>query len=298
MALGGWLLTTKPLSPNFGRLNPISGLGKIFSSQGPIALGMSILKTLVVGGLAGWAMWHRKEEVLGLVTKPLSLALADAMHLIVVCCGMAIAGLFLVAALDVPYQLWTHAKKLRMSKEEVKREHRESDGDPHVKGRIRAQQRAAARRRMMTAIPTADVIVTNPTHFAVALKYADGEMRAPKVVAKGVNLVAARIRELGREHNIPLLEAPPLARALYHNVEINREIPGALYGAVAQVLAWVYQLRKFKENGGERPDEPDNLEVPPELDKGSVPESEADQEAAEALAEEAAKNESVKGSKA
>jgi len=298
MALGGWLLTTKPLTPNFGRLNPISGLGKIFSSQGPIALGMSILKTLVVGGLAGWAIWHRKEEVLGLVTKPLSLALADAMHLIVVCCGMAIAGLFLVAALDVPYQLWTHAKKLRMSKEEVKREHRESDGDPHVKGRIRAQQRAAARRRMMTAIPTADVIVTNPTHFAVALKYADGEMRAPKVVAKGVNLVAARIRELGREHNIPLLEAPPLARALYHNVEINREIPGALYGAVAQVLAWVYQLRKFKEDGGERPEEPDNLDVPPELDKGSVPESEADQEAAEALADEAAKNESAKGSKA
>jgi flagellar biosynthetic protein FlhB len=295
MALGGWLLTTKPLAPNFGRLNPISGLGKIFSSQGPIALGMSVLKTLVVGGLAGWAMWHRKEEVLGLVTKPLSLALADAMHLIVVCCGMAIAGLFLVAALDVPYQLWTHAKKLRMSKEEVKREHRESDGDPHVKGRIRAQQRAAARRRMMTAIPTADVIVTNPTHFAVALKYADGEMRAPKVVAKGVNLVAARIRELGREHNIPLLEAPPLARALYHNVEINREIPGALYGAVAQVLAWVYQLRKFKENGGEKPEEPDNLDVPPELDKGSVPESEADQEAADALAEE---QDSVKGSKA
>ena len=151
---------------------------------------------------------------------------------------------------------------------------------------------------MMTSVPTADVIVTNPTHFAVALKYADGEMRAPKVVAKGVNLVAARIRELALEHNVPLLEAPLLARALYHNVDIDREIPGALYGAVAQVLAWVYQLRKFKKDGGSRPDEPENLEVPPELDKGSVPESEADQEAAEALAEESAKNESVKGSKA
>ena len=153
MALGGWLLTTKPLSPKFGRLNPISGLGKIFSVQGPIQLGMSILKTLVVGGMAGWAMWSRKAEVLGLVTKPLSLALADTMHLIVVCCGMAIGGLFLVAALDVPYQMWSHAKKLRMTKEEVKREHRESEGDPHVKGRIRSQQRAAARRRMMTAVP-------------------------------------------------------------------------------------------------------------------------------------------------
>jgi flagellar biosynthesis protein FlhB len=284
MALGGWLLTTKPLAPNFGRLNPVSGLGKIFSIQGPVQLGMSLLKTLVVGGMAGWAMWSRKAEVLSLMTKPLALALADTMHLIVVCCGMAIGGLFLVAAVDVPYQLWTHAKKLRMTKEEVKREHRENDGDPHVKSRIRSQQRAAARRRMMTAVPLADVIVTNPTHFAVALKYADGEMRAPKVVAKGVNLVAARIRELGKEHNVPLLEAPPLARALYHNVEIDREIPGALYGAVAQVLAWVYQLRRFQTEGGTRPDVPADLDVPAEFDKGAVSEAEAEQEAADALA--------------
>jgi flagellar biosynthetic protein FlhB len=137
---------------------------------------------------------------------------------------------------------------------------------------------------MMQAIPTADVIVTNPTHFAVALKYADGEMRAPKVVAKGVNLVAARIREMGREHNVPLLEAPPLARALYHNVEIDREIPGALYGAVAQVLAWVYQLKRYKEDGGIKPDQPSDLDVPKELDKGGVSDADADQEAAEALA--------------
>ncbi|SAK39539.1 flagellar biosynthesis protein FlhB [Caballeronia fortuita] len=283
MALGGWLITTKPLAPNFGRLNPISGLGKIFSMQGPVQLGMSVLKTIVVGGMAGSAIWSRKAEVLGLLTKPLGLALADAMHLIFVCCGMAIGGLFLVAAIDVPYQLYAHAKKLRMSKEEVKREHKESEGDPHIKGKIRQQQRAAARRRMMQAIPTADVIVTNPTHFAVALKYADGEMRAPKVVAKGVNLVAARIRELGRENNVPLLEAPPLARALYHNVEINREIPGALYGAVAQVLAWVYQLKRYKEDGGVKPDEPSDLDVPKELDKGGVSDADADQEAADAL---------------
>jgi flagellar biosynthetic protein FlhB len=297
MALGGWLLSTKALAPNFGRLNPIKGLGKIFSAQGPIALGMSLLKTMVVGGLAGWAMWTRKDQVLSLATKPVSLALADTFHLLIVCCGMAIAGLFLVAALDVPYQMWTHAKKLRMSKEEVKREHKESEGDPHVKGRIRAQQRAAARRRMMTEIPHADVIVTNPTHFAVALKYADGEMRAPRVVAKGVNLVAARIREVGREHNIPLLEAPPLARALYHNVEIGREIPGALYGAVAQVLAWVYQLRRYKKEGGMAPDEPENLNVPAELDKGFVADDEADQEAADTLAPDSAGND-MKGNQA
>jgi flagellar biosynthesis protein FlhB len=286
MALGGWLITTKPLAPNFGRLNPISGLGKIFSMQGPVQLGMSILKTMVVGGMAGSAIWSRKAQVLDLLTKPLDLALADAMHLIIVCCGMAIGGLFLVAVVDVPYQMWSHAKKLRMSKEEVKREHKDSEGDPHVKGRIRSQQRAAARRRMMQAIPTADVIVTNPTHFAVALKYSDGEMRAPRVVAKGVNLVAARIRELGRENNVPLLEAPPLARALYHNVELNREIPGALYGAVAQVLAWVYQLKRYKEDGGMKPDDPTDLDVPKELDKGGVSDADADQEAAEALADD------------
>ncbi len=203
---------------------------------------------------------------------------------------MAIGGLFLVAAADVPYQMWSHAKKLRMTKEEVKQEHKESDGDPHIKAKIRSQQRAAARRRMMQAVPTADVIVTNPTHFAVALKYADGEMRAPKVVAKGVDLVAARIRELGREANVPLLEAPPLARALYHNVDLNREIPGALYGAVAQVLAWVYQLKRYKEDGGDRPDDPTDLDVPKELDKGMVSDADADQEAADALADDNTSN--------
>jgi flagellar biosynthetic protein FlhB len=196
---------------------------------------------------------------------------------------MTVAGMFVIAALDVPYQLWSFHKKLRMTKEEVKREHRESEGDPHVKARIRSQQRAMARRRMMANVPKADVVVTNPTHFAVALQYTDGEMGAPKVVAKGVNLVAARIRELAAEHNIPLLEAPPLARALYHNVELNREIPGALYGAVAEVLAWVYQLRRFKEDGGVAPVAPTELDVPPELDKGGVPDDEADQEASDAL---------------
>jgi flagellar biosynthesis protein FlhB len=286
MALGGWLLTTKTLEPKFDRLNPISGLGRMFSSQGPIQLGMSLLKTIVVGGMAGWSIWSHKAEVLDLLGKPLPLALADAMHLLALTCGMAVGGLFFIAAADVPYQMWSHAKKLRMTKEEVKKEHKESEGDPHIKGKIRQQQRAAARRRMMTQVPHADVIVTNPTHFAVALQYTDGEMRAPKVVAKGVDLVAARIRELGREHNVPMLEAPPLARALYHNVELNREIPGALYGAVAQVLAWVYQLKRYKEDGGIKPDDPTDLDVPKELDKGMVSDADADQEASDALTDD------------
>ncbi|MGU3778582.1 flagellar biosynthesis protein FlhB [Burkholderia metallica] len=269
MALGGWLISQKTFELKFDRLNPISGLGRIFSIQGPIQLGMSVAKTLVVGGIGGIAIWRSKDELLGLATQPLGVALPDALHLVAVCCGTTVAGMLVVAGLDVPYQIWQYNKKLRMTKEEVKREHRENEGDPHVKGRIRQQQRAIARRRMMAAVPKADVVVTNPTHFAVALQYTDGEMRAPKVVAKGVNLVAARIRELAAEHNVPLLEAPPLARALYHNVELEREIPGSLYSAVAEVLAWVYQLKRFRSEGGAFPAVPVDLDVPAELDKGA-----------------------------
>ncbi|MBN3829696.1 flagellar type III secretion system protein FlhB [Burkholderia sp. Ac-20384] len=278
MALGGWLISSKTFELKFDRLNPISGLGRIFSIQGPIQLGMSLAKTLVVGGIGGVAIWRSKDELLGLATQPLGVALPDALHLVAVCCGTTVAGMLVVAALDVPYQIWQYNKKLRMTKEEVKREHRENEGDPHVKGRIRQQQRAIARRRMMAAVPKADVVVTNPTHFAVALQYTDGEMRAPKVVAKGVNLVAARIRELAAEHNVPLLEAPPLARALYHNVELEREIPGSLYSVVAEVLAWVYQLKRFRSEGGAFPAMPVDLEVPADLDKGSSVSAEDERE--------------------
>jgi flagellar biosynthetic protein FlhB len=283
LALGGWHVSSKSLEPKFSRLDPIAGLGRMFSINGPIQLGMSLAKTLVVGGIGGLSIWNRHDEILALATQPLTVAFANAGHLIAVCCGMTVAGMFLVAALDVPYQIWNYHKKLRMTKEEVKQEHKESEGDPKLKGRIRAQQRAIARRRMMSKVPKADVVVTNPTHFAVALSYSDGEMRAPKVVAKGVNLVAARIRELAVENNVPLLEAPPLARALYHNVELDREIPGALYGAVAEVLAWVYQLRRFKSEGGVAPVAPTEFDVPAELDKGPVSDEEANDEAAEAL---------------
>lgn len=288
MALGGWLLSSKVLEFKFERMNPISGLGRIFSVNGPIQLGMSIAKTLVIGGIGGTAVWRRKDEILALATEPTQRALGHGLSLVAVCCATTVAGMFVVAALDVPYQLWQYHKKLRMTKEEVKREHRESEGDPHVKARIRQQQRAVARRRMMAAVPKADVIVTNPTHFAVALQYADGEMRAPKVVAKGVNLVAARIRELAQEHNVPMLEAPPLARALYYNVELNREIPGALYNAVAEVLAWVYQLRRFRQEGGDVPATPTELEVPAELDKGAVSVQDEREEAEDALAGDSA----------
>jgi flagellar biosynthetic protein FlhB len=166
----------------------------------------------------------------------------------------------------VPFQLWDHNKKLMMTKEEVRQENKETEGDPQVKGRIRQMQREAARRRMMSAIPTADVVVTNPTHYAVALKYSDKGMRAPTVVAKGSHLTAQRIREIAVENNVPILEAPPLARALHKHTELGESIPEALYTAVAEVLAYVYQLKRYQTEGGARREQPAVLPVPAELD--------------------------------
>jgi flagellar biosynthesis protein FlhB len=289
MALGGWLLSTNVLQFKPERVNPLTGMGRIFSVHGPIQLVMAIAKTLVVGSIGGLAVWHHKDEILALPGEPMMSAVGHGLSIIAVCCATTVAGMFVIAAIDVPYQLWQFHKKLRMTKEEVRREHRENEGDPQVKSRIRQQQRAMARRRMMSAVPKADVVVTNPTHYAVALQYSDGEMRAPKVVAKGVNLVAARIRQLAEEHNVPLLEAPPLARALYHNVDLDREIPGVLYNAVAEVLAWVYQLRRFRQDGGDVPAAPTELDVPAELDKGPVTDDDAREEEDEALTAREAK---------
>jgi flagellar biosynthetic protein FlhB len=180
------------------------------------------------------------------------------------------AGMLLIVAVDVPFQLWEHNKQLKMTKEEVRQEAKESEGDPQVKGRIRSMQREMARRRMMAEIPTADVVVTNPTHYSVALKYSENGMSAPIVVAKGSHFLAAKIKEIAIENNIPILEAPPLARALHKHTEVGQTIPEALYTAVAEVLAYVYQLRHYKQGIGVRPDEPRDLPVPWELDPAAL----------------------------
>jgi flagellar biosynthetic protein FlhB len=170
-----------------------------------------------------------------------------------------------VALADGPLQIFRHHQKMMMTPQEAKQEYKEAEGDPHVKAKIRERQRAMSRGRMLQAVATADVVVTNPTHFAVALKYEDGAMSAPRVVAKGADLLAARIRELAEEAGVPLLESPPLARALYKHVEVDGEIPTALYSAVAQVLAWVYQLNQYVAGRGKRPNEP-GIVVPEGLD--------------------------------
>ena len=271
MLLGGWLLSGKSLAPNFSKLNPIAGIGRMFSTETLAELVKTIVKSLLVGGVAWWVISDNLAEIMALMSEPVHEALAHTVRLVAVSCALIIASLLLVAAIDVPYQLWSHSRKLRMSREDLRQEQKESDGDPQVKAQIRRQQQQMAKRRMMAEVPKADIIVTNPTHFAVALKYSDKDMRAPRVIAKGTDLVALRIRALAEEHNIPVLEAPPLTRALYRHTRLDAEIPVALYAAVAEVLAWAYQLNRHATEGGALPPMPRNLPVPEALDTEGSP---------------------------
>ncbi len=264
LAIGGWLFSTEPLVPDFNRLNPLTGLARLVSVDSLAELGKAIAKVLLIGGVVGWQLWRDQEAFILPLNQSPGAAAAFAGHLITRDFVWMAAILILIAMADVPLQLWQHAKQLRMSTDEVKRESKESEGDPQIKGKLRARQREAARRRMMAAVPTADVVVTNPTHYAVALSYQGASMRAPRVVAKGTDEVAARIRALAEEHGVPMLEAPPLARALYKHAELEAEIPAALYNAVAQVLAWVFQLKAMRS--GPMPVAPSAIAVPPELD--------------------------------
>lgn len=248
------------------RMNPISGLKRMFSTQVLAELLKAILKATLVGWVAGLYLWHNWAAMLHLVTQQPQDALRNALQIVIFCGMLIVLGLVPMVAFDVFYQLWSHFKKLKMTKQEIRDEHKQQEGDPHVKGRIRQQQRAISRRRMMSDVPKADVIVTNPTHYAVALQYNDKNMSAPKVLAKGAGEIALRIRELANEHRIPTLEAPPLARALYRHSEIGQHIPTTLYAAVAEVLAWVYQLRRWQREGGLIPKKPQRLPVPEALD--------------------------------
>ena len=270
MMLNGWLFTLKPLQPQLSKLNPISGIGRMFSINSLVELLKAVAKALVVGGVGAWAIWSNKDAVLLLMTEPLAAAIPHVGSLMWGCFVAIMAGMLLIVAVDVPFQLYEHNKKLMMTKEEVRQEAKETEGNPEVKGRIRKMQREMAQRRMMSEIPTADVVVTNPTHFSVALRYSETGMRAPIVVAKGSHLTAARIREIAVEHGVPILEAPPLARALYKHTEIGDAIPEALYTAVAEVLAYIYQLRRYRKEGGEQPNEPRELQVPAELDPANI----------------------------
>ena len=266
LLVGGWLFSSKAFTPNFGKLNPIRGLGNMVSKNALVELLKALAKTLVVGFVAWMVMQHYKDAVLGLSVESLKAGSAHLISLLISAFLIIVGALGLIAAIDGPYQMWHYANKMKMTLQEVKQEAKESDGNPQIKQKIRQLQHEMSRRRMMADVPTADVVVTNPTHYAVALKYSDGMRGAPKVVATGVDEVAAKIREIAKDNKVILLEAPALARALHKHTEIGDEIPEALYAAVAEVLAYVFQLRLFSKGGGNRPDMPKKLDVPPELD--------------------------------
>jgi flagellar biosynthetic protein FlhB len=236
------------------------------STNALVELLKAVAKTLLVGAVAWFVVMSQRDAVIGLVVEPFGTAAPHLGSLLAKAFLTMVGALGAIAILDGPYQMWHYADKLKMTRQEVIQESKESDGNPQIKGKIRQMQREMAQKRMMSNVPTADVVVTNPTHFAVALKYADGQRGAPRVVAKGTDEVAAKIREIAKENKVAMLEAPALARALYKHTDIDDEIPEKLYSAVAEVLAYVYQLRAWKKEGGLYPDRPTRLAVPPEMD--------------------------------
>lgn len=264
IALSGFIFSTQAIGFKFSKLNPVSGLKRMFSPKTLVELGKSLMKFFLIGGLALLILRATFHRYLSLVNLDLGPALIEMNSMLGWSLLVLTCALLLVALVDVPYQLWDFKQNLRMTKQEVKDEYKQTEGDPKVKGRIRRLQMEAASRRMMEAVPQADVIVTNPTHFAVAIKYDQLRMNAPQVLAKGVDAIAMNIRKVAKEHKIPIVEAPMLARALYFNAEIGDFIPQGLYLAVAKLLAYVFQLRMWHK-GMERPKQPGEYPIPEEF---------------------------------
>ncbi|MFO1356605.1 MAG: flagellar biosynthesis protein FlhB [Gammaproteobacteria bacterium] len=256
LAVGGWVFSTGQFLPQWSRLDPVKGMQRILSVRGLVEVAKALAKGLVIGGFAFICMAWARGEVLSLGTAPLGSAMGQAAHLVAVTLIACSFGMLLVALADAPFQMWSHNRELRMTRQEVREELKETEGRPEVRSRIRSLQQQLANRRMMKSVPTADVVVTNPTHFAVALRYDEKRMRAPVVVAKGADHVAARIRELAGRHRVALFEAPLLARALYWTTNLNQEIPGPLYVAVAQVLTYVYRVKAAVQSGAPWPERP------------------------------------------
>ena len=258
--IGGMNFSSEALTPKFSKLNPISGLKRVFSPMGLMELIKAVGKFTLVAIVAVLAIKIIWGTLLGLGDQPLESAILQAGHMATWVFLITIAALLGVVAIDVPFQLWNHNRQLRMSLQEIKDEFKETEGKPEVKGRIRRLQHEMSRRRMMAAVPQADVVITNPTHYAVAIAYESSAMGAPRLLAKGTDEVAAAIRDLAREHRIALVEAPRVARAIFFTTQIDQEIPAGLFVAVARILAYVYQLRREDLEA----EAPDDLPVPEE----------------------------------
>ncbi|WP_270806343.1 flagellar biosynthesis protein FlhB [Aeromonas sp. QDB62] len=252
--MGGMNFSTEAMMPKMSKLSPLSGLKRMFGVQSLIELVKSIAKVVFITLFAWWMLSSQFNHLLNLSMEGFPGGIIDALELflwmlIILCCA-----LLPIVAIDVPFQQWNHMRQLKMTKQEVKDEFRDSEGKPEVKGKIRQLQMQMAMRRMMGDVPKADVVITNPTHYSVALKYDAGKPgAAPKVVAKGTDEIAMKIREIAREYEIPIMPSPALTRAIFHSTELGHEIPEGLFAAVAQVLAYVFQLKKFRRGQGRRP---------------------------------------------
>jgi flagellar biosynthetic protein FlhB len=264
--VGGWNFSTNLLAPNFERLDPIKGMGNLFSKNSLVELVLSVAKATVVGVVAYFVISADFAQLITLSVVPIEVGLAETGLFLVQSFIFIVGALVAIAMVDVPYQLYRYAEKLKMSRQELKQESKEGNGNPEIKAKIRQQQREMSRRRMMSNVQKADVIITNPTHYSVAIQYKEGDMRAPVLLAKGSDTIALRIREIAKEHEILILESPKLARAIYANTELDSEIPESLYLAVAEILAFVFQVKNFNGRSGSYPTQPHNIFVPDELD--------------------------------
>jgi flagellar biosynthetic protein FlhB len=242
VAIGGWSFAASALAFKGERINPIKGIKRVFSANSLNELIKAMAKFLLVAAIAIAWLWLSVEDLLGLGREPISTAIPHALKFSALSLVIVSAALILISAADVPFQLWNYQKKIRMTRKEVRDEFKETEGQPEVKSKIRMLQQQIANRRMIEVVPTADVVITNPTHFAVALKYDDATMGAPRVVAKGKDFMAQRIREIAEANKVPLFSAPPLARALFRSATVGQEIDPGLYTAVAQVLAYIFQI--------------------------------------------------------
>jgi flagellar biosynthetic protein FlhB len=270
MALGGWSFSPDALSVKLERISPLKGIKRIFSLKSVVELVKALAKFGLVAIVAVLFMWSHKSQLIVLSNDDIQVGLRESGEILIWAFLIISSPLLLVVAIDVPFQLWDHAKQLRMSRQEIKDENKETEGNPEVKARVRNIQREMARKRMMAEVPRADVIITNPTHYAVAVKYDQDKMRAPVVLAKGKDLVAAQIRSVAQMYKIPVVSAPALSRSIYHTTPLNKEIPTGLYMAVAQVLAYVYQLRaKGYSHFKQDPKKFDDVPIPDDLRKDS-----------------------------
>jgi flagellar biosynthetic protein FlhB len=265
MSMGGWSFSTHPLQPDLKKLDPIKGLKKVFSLKGLVELLKALAKFLLVGSVGYLLLKLKLAGFFALGSQNLATAIAHLGNDIIWAFFILSSTLLIVALVDVPFQLWDHSRQLKMTRQELKDENKETGGNPEVRGKQRHKQMEMAQRRMMAAVPEADVVVTNPTHYAVALRYDQDKMGAPIVVALGADEVAGHIRRIAVANEVPVLSAPPLARALYYSTELNQEIPAGLYLAVAQVLAYVFQLRHYHQQGGGAPQFNPDLPIPEDL---------------------------------